>query len=350
MKTLTALSLCAALAGAGLGAGALAQDRPARAAVPPDMTASLLQGLRETEGCLGVDAARMMSGKNSIFAWFEDKAAVKRWYDHPVHRRMLAASGVEPDGEPMEHIEDGVPILVVATISFAGPPAVAESQIPLLPDVDRALRRAPRRRAHQRPAGAGRVRGRPHAGLLLGRRGRRRGVTPPAQPSSPRMTYRRMAAACSGVRQTARAAASTSFSACVSPGSCITISGLPSATAWPASNAVFHWRYRLAEPGDDHVRALDHGRRPDRVHARALVIRPEGVGLVAEDRHAARVAGAVVGHRAREPHRELRARRRVLDLGSPVRVDLAGQVHAPGLIAHARSPWARAVRVPRRPG
>ena len=53
----------------------------------------LIAGLKSVEGCLGVDAGEMMSGRRSIFAWFENKAAARRWYDHPVHQRMMAMMG-----------------------------------------------------------------------------------------------------------------------------------------------------------------------------------------------------------------------------------------------------------------
>ena len=40
-----------------------------------------MKGLRETPGCLGVEAARTQTGKNVIFAWFENKAAAMAWYE-----------------------------------------------------------------------------------------------------------------------------------------------------------------------------------------------------------------------------------------------------------------------------
>src|SRR5438034_5052414 len=36
--------------------------------------------LKATPGVIGVDAARTMSGKQVIFAWFENKKAVLNWY------------------------------------------------------------------------------------------------------------------------------------------------------------------------------------------------------------------------------------------------------------------------------
>ena len=39
----------------------------------------LVGALKGTKGCLGVETAKTSSGKNVIFAWFEDKQAVLRW-------------------------------------------------------------------------------------------------------------------------------------------------------------------------------------------------------------------------------------------------------------------------------
>lgn len=81
-----------------------------------DFAGMLLSGLRNTEGCLGADAGSYQSGKNTIVAWFEDKAAAMRWYNHPVHRGVMRGFGTTSDREPMEHVPDSGPIMVVATI------------------------------------------------------------------------------------------------------------------------------------------------------------------------------------------------------------------------------------------
>jgi heme-degrading monooxygenase HmoA len=124
------------LAGAGLvavqpgGAPAEAPARPAGGA--PDFGDMLVAGLKETEGCLGVDVAQFQSGKNTIVAWFENKEAVLRWYNHPVHTRIMMATGSNPDdGNPLEHVNDpNTPIMVMASISFDGPPVDPEGPLP----------------------------------------------------------------------------------------------------------------------------------------------------------------------------------------------------------------------------
>ena len=53
----------------------------------------LVGGLKATPGCLGVETARTDSGKQVIFAWFEDKKAVLKWYHSDVHREVDEADG-----------------------------------------------------------------------------------------------------------------------------------------------------------------------------------------------------------------------------------------------------------------
>lgn len=82
----------------------------------------LVQGLKNTPGCLGVEVAQFQSGKLSIMAWFEDKAAALRWYNHPIHQgaqRMFFPDDARPaDHVPMAHIEDeSAPLMVVATLT-----------------------------------------------------------------------------------------------------------------------------------------------------------------------------------------------------------------------------------------
>jgi hypothetical protein len=76
-------------------------------------------------GCLGVETAHSGSGKEVIFAWFVDKAAVLRWYNDRVHQATMKAAfpGYVPEG-PLRHLKDGVgPIMVIAslTLSMAKP-------------------------------------------------------------------------------------------------------------------------------------------------------------------------------------------------------------------------------------
>jgi hypothetical protein len=122
---------------AGLAFGALSAslvstviaDQPAQnAADSPTKTdggaagfPDLVSGLREIEGVMGVEAARTASGKNVIFAWFENKAAAKRWYYSDMHRRVMEGfAGMAPEAAtPMADIADDIPILCIATVTPA---------------------------------------------------------------------------------------------------------------------------------------------------------------------------------------------------------------------------------------
>src|SRR5262245_1702698 len=70
-----------------------AQEKPPRAAPAQskdakeskdakgsDVGDELIAALKSSPGCLGVENGQMISGKVSIFAWFEDKKAVLDWY------------------------------------------------------------------------------------------------------------------------------------------------------------------------------------------------------------------------------------------------------------------------------
>ncbi len=123
------------LAGAGvmaaMGAGALGSGSGSQIQPQNEMGQRLAAGLKATEGCLGVDLAQWQSGKNTICAWFEDKEAVMRWYESDTHQGFMGAVGGKEGGnKPMEHVKTEGPIMVMATLSFNGPPAVEGSKIP----------------------------------------------------------------------------------------------------------------------------------------------------------------------------------------------------------------------------
>ena len=109
------LSLFAGLALSG-------QNRPA---LPfPDLAG----GIRSTPGCLGVETAQTSGGKLVIFAWFEDKAAVLRWYNSPMHQQVMKMVS-PPNRAPLEGIADNSgPILTIASVTPAEP--TKDSPIP----------------------------------------------------------------------------------------------------------------------------------------------------------------------------------------------------------------------------
>lgn len=122
-------ALAAILAAAGVG-GAMLTSEPvahaqqANAGLGAFDGSVLMKGLRETPGCLGVEAARTQTGKNVIFAWFENKAAAMAWYHSPTHQGAMKAvfPEFEDMGEPMAGVPDEGPIMAIASFTPGQPP------------------------------------------------------------------------------------------------------------------------------------------------------------------------------------------------------------------------------------
>lgn len=82
----------------------------------------LVSALKATEGCLGADTARASSGKQLIFAWFENKEALLRWYNSDMHVASMRAVGQAPSARPMEGVPVDGPVLAVASVTMTEPP------------------------------------------------------------------------------------------------------------------------------------------------------------------------------------------------------------------------------------
>jgi hypothetical protein len=130
-------ALAALVFGLSTTAVILAGDDP-----PPDAAgknAAILKGdglvkaLKESPGCLGVETARTASGKSVIFAFFENKKALMKWYFSPTHRELIESLGADYDGKrkPMEGVPDDVPVMAVASIKFGGKPASDKTKLPV---------------------------------------------------------------------------------------------------------------------------------------------------------------------------------------------------------------------------
>lgn len=98
----------------------------------------LVGGLEHVEGCIGVETARTRSGKQVIFAWFEDKAAVLRWYYSETHLGAVdfVISGDGNDGldatKPLSHVPDDTgPIMVIASITPSETPTFQGLDMPV---------------------------------------------------------------------------------------------------------------------------------------------------------------------------------------------------------------------------
>jgi hypothetical protein len=110
----------------------LAQGPPQQG--PPAGFPDLIGMLKSTPGVLGVDAAQTMSGKQVIFAWFENKKAALSWYYSEGHQKLIStlASGGNPGRTPMADVpDDGKPILAVASITLSKQPQVSGVQLPV---------------------------------------------------------------------------------------------------------------------------------------------------------------------------------------------------------------------------
>jgi hypothetical protein len=94
--------------------------------------ANVIAGLKATPGCLGVETARI-SGKNVVFAWFENKQAVMKWYYSDTHQDLMHRGF--PDAEykkPLKDVpKDSGPIMVIASLTLAKEPHFKSSPMPI---------------------------------------------------------------------------------------------------------------------------------------------------------------------------------------------------------------------------
>jgi hypothetical protein len=113
------LVLAAVIFGPTLAAGQTAgQSQPASGALP-----DLVGALKATPGCLGVDTARTSSGKQVIFAWFENKKAVLNWYYSDTHQAVKHMFAPGSERTPLADVpDDGSPVLAIASLTPTGAP------------------------------------------------------------------------------------------------------------------------------------------------------------------------------------------------------------------------------------
>ena len=84
----------------------------------PDVVA----GLKATPGCLGVETARTQDGKNVVFAWFENKEAVLKWYYSDMHQGAMNTFFPGERRKPLALVEGDGPILTIASVTVAEKP------------------------------------------------------------------------------------------------------------------------------------------------------------------------------------------------------------------------------------
>jgi len=103
---------------------------------PPAGFPDLVGALKATPGCLGVETARTSSGKQVIFAWFEDKKAALNWYSSETHRAVMKqftppSPPDQPRRAPLADVpDDGLPILAIASLTLVDPSQAAPGAPP----------------------------------------------------------------------------------------------------------------------------------------------------------------------------------------------------------------------------
>lgn len=93
----------------------------------------VVEALKATSGCLGVETAQTSSNKLVIFAWFEDKESVLKWYHSEFHRGLQDSYFKDrTPREPLEGVSDGAgAILAVASLTLARHADFADTSLPI---------------------------------------------------------------------------------------------------------------------------------------------------------------------------------------------------------------------------
>lgn len=123
----------AAAAALALALSASVAASQSQTAFPPPGFPDLIGGLKATPGCLGVETAQTASGKLAIFAWFQDKESVLKWYNSDMHRKLQDRFFPNrPPHTPLAHVPDDVgPVLAVASITPADSARFAMTKLPI---------------------------------------------------------------------------------------------------------------------------------------------------------------------------------------------------------------------------
>ena len=105
---------------------------PAQA--PPSGAPDIVASLKATPGVLGVEAAKTQSGKQVLFAWFENKQAVLTWFYSDAHQTLMRmyTPGASSGRKPLSDIADNSgPILAIASLTMTDKPQVNGVQLPV---------------------------------------------------------------------------------------------------------------------------------------------------------------------------------------------------------------------------
>ena len=116
--TLVALST---LLGNGAAGGPQTANKDKAQGLP-----DLVGALKASPGCIGVESATTDSGKEVIFAWFEDKKAVLKFYHSDTHQQVMKQFFPDYEGshKPLAHVPDDTgPIMLIASVTWNPKPS-----------------------------------------------------------------------------------------------------------------------------------------------------------------------------------------------------------------------------------
>src|SRR6267143_5420115 len=121
MKRLRDIGGVFVLAAAIFGPTLVAGQQPPAGQPPAGGFPDLVGALKATPGCLGVETARTASGKQVIFAWFENKKAVLNWYYSDTHMGVKNQFAPGSTHTPLADVPDeGEPVLAIASLTLTG--------------------------------------------------------------------------------------------------------------------------------------------------------------------------------------------------------------------------------------
>jgi hypothetical protein len=97
----------------------------------------LVGALKAIPGVLGVETARTTTGKQVIFAWFENKQAVLNWYNSELHRTLMNGfSGARrPDGPLAGVKSESGPVLAIASLTMEATAAPGGDRQPAISQI-----------------------------------------------------------------------------------------------------------------------------------------------------------------------------------------------------------------------
>jgi hypothetical protein len=115
-------------------AGWLAWPTASLAQAPQAGFAALLEAARAHPGCLGVETGQTASGKQVIFAWFENKPALVAWYKSDAHQKAMKVAFPNRtfNREPLPDMaDDSGQILAIVSLRLNKGPAPEGAQLPI---------------------------------------------------------------------------------------------------------------------------------------------------------------------------------------------------------------------------